>query len=743
MPERDPDLTAPTSMANILTLRNIPESQPASNTSVIRRIFAFVYIWFCLVKLPATGLRDSLPQSWEAVLSYAAAHHLQWGRDIVFTFGPLGFLTSDYYWGNFYWPIVLWAGGFALALTSGLLPLLARVPKVIRLPVYAALPLLTVPACSDLGFDAFHILAITLLGILCLPAERPGMLRLTTTGLVFTVLSLIKFTFCIYSVFALLAIATANGKVWRNTAILIGSSVLSLLGLCSWTGQNLWNVFLYVAGGTEIAAGYSAAMGLAPGVWDARIGIALLILLLALVFSTLLGSPNWRERTHRVAIVCAGIFLAWKEGFVRADAETHVVVFLVYSFFLAALLPALLGFDWVAEELNERENILSAPVGNMLLRRRASALTFGCLFFSLTPLAIFKSDFKSAVQRGFVAKTSDTFSAFIRPATYKLELEHQLESMRDKAELPKIRAIVNGDAIDALNVDQDAAILNGLNYKPHPVFHNYSAYTPALQRLNAEFFKSKPPQYVLWRAGSIDGRFPTLDDGEVLLTILSSYSPVTNENGFILWKCKTLTEKPYCLTNKHEFSASFNQWVALPQEPTWLQIESEQTLFGAVQSLVSRCSEMRLEVQLDNGGTRSYRLLPGNARYGFVISPFLYNQDQLLTANPNTNCARIVSARVRIANERAIAPSLRFVTHTIQGVWAFRPEQALPSSEPSLHEPSNSHAAPTELGEGPRDVGSYRHAAPTELFSSNAPPSNIGAANTTNAIATAQKSTGP
>src|SRR5262249_51203248 len=402
-------------------------------------------------------------------------HHLQWGREIVFTFGPLGFLTSDYYWGNFFWPIVVWAGGFAFALAAALLPLLARVPKVIRVCVYAALPLLTVPTCANLGFDSFYFLAITLLGILCLPAERPGILRLTTTGLVLTVLSLIKFTFCIYSVFAILAIAAANGKAWRNTAILIGSSALSLLSICAWSAQSLWSIFQYVAGSTEMAAGYSAAMGLAPNVWDGRIGIALLVFLLALVFSTWLGSPNWRERTHRLAIVGAGIFLAWKEGFVRADADTHVVVFLVYSFFLAALVPALLGFDWVAQELDERENILSAPVGNMLLRRRASALTFGCLFFSLIPFVLFKGDFKAAVQRGLLAKTSDTFSAFIRPATYKLDLEHQLESMRDKADLPKIRAVVGGDAIDALNLDQDAAVLNGLNYKPHPVFQNYSA----------------------------------------------------------------------------------------------------------------------------------------------------------------------------------------------------------------------------------------------------------------------------
>jgi beta-lactamase regulating signal transducer with metallopeptidase domain len=35
----------------------------------------------------------------------------------------------------------------------------------------------------------------------------------------------------------------------------------------------------------------------------------------------------------------------------------------------------------------------------------------------------------------------------------------------------------------------------------------------------------------------------------------------------------------------------------------------------------------------------------------------------------------------------------------------------------ALHEPSNEHAAPAEPGERPRDVGSYRYGAPTQLFS--------------------------
>ena len=87
--------------------------------ALVWKCLSGICLWVCLIRLPVTSMRDSGPQSWEAVLSFASAHHLQWGRDVIFTFGPLGFLTSDFYWGNFFWPIVIWAGGFALAQPSG------------------------------------------------------------------------------------------------------------------------------------------------------------------------------------------------------------------------------------------------------------------------------------------------------------------------------------------------------------------------------------------------------------------------------------------------------------------------------------------------------------------------------------------------------------------------------------------------------------------------------------------------
>jgi hypothetical protein len=307
------------------------------------------------------------------------------------------------------------------------------------------------------------------------------------------------------------------------------------------------------------------------------------------------------------------------------------------------------------------------------------------MFLCLAPFVMYKNDFRAAVRNGLVARNTDTFNAFLRPTTFKHGLERQLETMRHQVDLPGIRAMIGRDSVGAMYLDQDVAILNGLNYAPHPVFQNYSAFTPELQHLNATFFNSKnAPEYLLWRAGSIDGRFPTLDDGESLLIILKNYSPVIEENGLVLWRRQTPKENHYGLVNARESAESLDQWTPIPAEPTWLRIECKPTFLGAVQSLLWRCSELRLEVQLDNGATRNYRLLPGNARNGFVISPFLYNNDRLIEtarASPDLQAGattptisggqppRIVAARVRTANEIAFAHSVRFAMHTIHGIW--------------------------------------------------------------------------
>jgi hypothetical protein len=654
---------------------------------VLRRTFAGVFIWLCVLRVPVSVSRDSAPQSWEAVLSYAAANHLQWGRDIVFTFGPLGFLTSDYYWGNFFWPIIFWAAGFAFALTPLLLAFLTRTAPALRLVFYIALPLLTVPTCADLGFDPIYLIAITLFGIACLPAERPAGARLFGAGLILTLLTFIKFTFALYGGFVLLIILLSNWRAgtWKNSLVLGVVCLACFVSICWWRGQTLSSVQLYFARSFQVASGYSSGMALPPTSHDLVTAVVILSLLAALVAVHCLGSEERASTTNRAAIVMAGIFLAWKEGFVRPDI--HPVVFLIYCFLLAALLPGLMPHTLAANpaatgalEPGPLAEPRRAFAGGVSRFKQSFGLCPGLLLAAavmlvcLTPFVRFRRDFARAVQTGFLPRASDTLMAVFSPGMYRQRLEGQLEAMRGRTSLPRIRAAVADASVDVLGYEQHLAILNGLNYTPHPVFQSYSAYTAGLQRLNSAFFSSdKAPQYVLWRSGTIDERYPTLDDGEVLLKILSEYSPCMQEEGFTLWKRNRSSPAGYSLTAQTETLAQMDQWVSITREPTWLRVEVRETWFGKIQSLLRGCSPVQIEVRLESGRTLRYRLLPGNASYGFVLSPLLQTDADLLgpVLNPQAP-ARVTAARILVGNSLSFAGPVRFVQQTIGGISALQ-----------------------------------------------------------------------
>src|SRR3954454_11153073 len=223
------------------------------------KLLAGVYFWLSFVRLPATSVRDSFPQSWASVLSFASAHHLQWGRDVIFTYGPLGFLTSDYYWGNFFWPILFWGFGFALVISAVLVHFWGQLPALPRIAIFVAAPLLTTPGCLELGADPIYFLSIMLVGIACLPHERPGLARFFAAGVFFAVISSIKFTFSLYCLFSVLVIVAAHLRAgtWRGAITLPVSTLAAFLATRAWAGQSLGNILLDFRRSAHVASAYS------------------------------------------------------------------------------------------------------------------------------------------------------------------------------------------------------------------------------------------------------------------------------------------------------------------------------------------------------------------------------------------------------------------------------------------------------------------------------------------------------
>jgi hypothetical protein len=624
---------------------------------------------FAFIKLPSSSLKGS-HQSWEPILAYGAGHHLLWGKDIVFTYGPLSFLSLDYYWGYLFWPILAWAFGFALIAMTGLRPFLHRLVLPNRALVYVALPLLTVPACMDLGFDPIYFFAITFLGIACLPDENPGGVFLACVGAVFSVLVLSKFTFALYCVFTIVVMVVASicRRKTKNALALVTSFAVVFISACWFQGQNLQSIVKHFTLSFQMASGYSSAMNLMPEKLELILATSILISISVLVGILWHLSRGGPRPIGRILLLLAGLFLAWKEGFVRPDQ--HVIVFFVYSFLVTVLLPAFLSIPkaLVQNATPNGGNLLELP----FLPRPFHLLSVLTLLLALTPFGFHQKSFVKEIETGAYGKVSDTASALFTTRSYKSKLESLVEELQRYAELPEIRAAVGQAPVAALGLHQDLAILNKLNYKPHPVIQSYAAYTPGLQELNKQFFQSSAaPEFVLGRSVTIDSRFPTVDDGSVLLELLSSYSPILQENGLVLWKRKTEAIH-YAFKDQSKTTQSFEQWIPVLKDATWLSLETKRTRLGSLQSFLFNSRSLYLEAKLEDGRILTFRLPPGNAQSGFILNPLINSESDLVgIALQKPECNKISAVRLSCPQRNFFSTEVVVNQQTIAGIPGF------------------------------------------------------------------------
>src|SRR5690349_15297629 len=137
-------------------------------------LFLGVMIWMARLLLPQPPAPPELDPSWQQGLSYALAHGFQFGRDILFTFGPLGGIAHARYQPELYWIQLL---GFEF-LFKGLLiwrwiSAMRRWPRALDRAVFVLMLV-----ASELGADAFYFATTVVLASLQLDDPPPTRRRL-------------------------------------------------------------------------------------------------------------------------------------------------------------------------------------------------------------------------------------------------------------------------------------------------------------------------------------------------------------------------------------------------------------------------------------------------------------------------------------------------------------------------------------------------------------------------------------
>ena len=500
-------------------------------------------------------------------------------------------------------------------------------------------------------WQALFFFAAAAAGLVLVGRER-GDRWLTGPALgLLAALALVKGTLLVLAALAAGAGALACGwrrGSWRAGAWRAGGFVVALLGVWVGIGQRWADLPAFVRGTLDIASGY--ARGLSQPPTDPNVlflGLAVLAVAGAQVLFLAWVARRDRATGPLALLLLATLFLAWRQGFTRADG--HVATFFAYAVLGAAAAPAFFP----------------------TIPRRAAAWAQGAGFAAALALAGAGAtraglDPANLLWRSLAERARGNLAIVRDPRAEAARARGELVRSRHLYALPRIRAAVGGAGVDFFGFEQGVLLANGLRLTPPPVPQGYQVNTPLTQALNQDFYRGpRAPEFVVFKLQPMDGHPPTAENAGVLATLALDYAPVLFERGYGLLRrvgSPSPEHRPLPLGRTlAEGELAWDEPLPVPavgaDEMVWCELTLRETPFGKVLATVYQQGRVHAEVSFaDQPRPTRYRLVPGMVATGFLLSPRVDSERALVDlqagrAVPEATTFRLVPADPGLARQ--------------------------------------------------------------------------------------------
>jgi hypothetical protein len=529
--------TLPTTVGRVSAPIGSMLARAADRHPTVARVAAGAPIWILAALItalawPFLDLRAApgLDRSWQIGLHLGNWMDLRHGVDLIFTYGPLGFLSvpQPYLGGTSALALVA-SGAVYFSLVAVLLIEARRV-----VPLWAAALVVLVIARTFVKlppFEAFQALMF----IACVEALA-GRIRLPAPaiaaafGIAAGVATLGKLNVGVFV--AAMAGVTAlaiDPRWWRGLGVFVAAAVATDLGLWIVTGQRLGDIGAFASGALQTISGYSEAMGLDIDpvllwIYPAFVGVAVLF-----GWTAYRMSADWpRGRRLGLLVVCLILgFAMWKTAFTRG--------FPAYVF-----ATSLVGLAVIGAPLRDRRLWLT------------SLLVVGVAFLATAKLTPASYVDVVASARSLMTETATA----ILPSRADRVAERNRASLRRRYALdPTTLGALAGRRVSVDPVEAGVAFAYPeLTWAPLPIMQSYAAYTPALDRLNADRLASAdaperilrsveltpdPPDWLTrqrgrpflpgeWIPGVVDGRYRWFEAPAAMLETFCRYRELSS-----------------------------------------------------------------------------------------------------------------------------------------------------------------------------------------------------------------------
>lgn len=162
------------------------------------------------------------------------------------------------------------------------------------------------------------------------------------------------------------------------------------------------------------------------------------------------------------------------------------------------------------------------------------------------------------------------------------------------------------------------------------------------------------PAFVLFRAETIDDRFPNLDDAPVLVELLRFYTPVLKEREWLLLRRQPdgqpLLGDPVEIANG-EIAAG--EYLPIPPGVVWCELDIRDNLLAPLVRFLWQQPRVFVDVcTAEDDHPQTYRMISSMAVGGFLVSPLIEKTDDFSqvvngfpTDGPTVSRLRIKASR--------------------------------------------------------------------------------------------------
>ncbi len=576
------------------------------------KIYFFIAITFSAITLlsiflpyqsggfPCTGLDCS----WMFALNQAIGQHLQFGKDIIFTFGPYASIYTKMYSPFTYNLMILGSVYLAISYLFALSIIFKRKP--IWMVLYCIL-LITVMPSRDvllLSFPLISFLAID--NILSNYSQKfMGWKEIFLSVVLFSplgLLVLIKGTLILF-VFYMICLTSFYLYLYKKYLSLVVILLIPFIAcLLFWTiaGQHLTSLLPFLSSIYLIISGYSNSMNSYNTQYQEIIfyifsGILCIISIYKLSQSAL--------RKALLGLINLGfLFVSFKEAFVRHDEHALVAA---SSIFASAFL-----ITFISEKTLTISMILASLTSYYIDSHYNMSI-----YNNLKNLNNF---YISSFQNGFECLRN-------RPCYLDYKYIDSIKKIKSYAS-SSLQDLIGTS--DIYSYDQAFLFVSNSSWDPRPVFQSYSAYSVRLEELNKlHLLSHKPPENIVFNVEPIDNRLPSLEDGLSWPVILNMYEPKLFKNDFLFLKKKPMSSFKSYNPVVNSYIVKLNQEIPIPQSthPIYITVKIKNSFIGSFINLLYKTSILNIYIYLKDGETRKYRIIPGMAKAGFIISPLIEN----------------------------------------------------------------------------------------------------------------------